>query len=184
LTDADLNTDSDTIQTYSVATGPEWVGDGTVWLAQLLVNDEVYDDDCNLGLGLEDTGFSFIETSKQSGVFEGSFKLPPLYCDTTTTLTGATTNGLDLDFEYQDYSDASGNSNEGSDTASIRSNTGSVSLDRHVYPVPFAADVFFTYGSTTDTLPVGDVIVTIRVNDPDFNTSASGKILFQLVIWN
>ena len=175
LTDADLNTDSDTIQTYSVESGPDWVGDDTVWLAQLLVNDEVYDDDCGLDLGLRDTGFSLIETSKQSGIFVGSFKLPALYCDTKDDLTGTTTNGLDLDFEYQDYSDASGNSNEGSDTASIRSNTGSVSLDRTVYPVPFAADVFFTYGSTTDTLPAGDVIVTISVNDPDFNTSASGE---------
>ena len=175
LTDADLNTDSDTIQTYSVETGPDWVGDDTVWLAQLLVNDEVYDDDCGLGLGLDDTGFSFIETSKQSGIFVGSFKLPALYCDTTTTLTGATTNGLDLDFEYQDYSDSSGNSNEGSTAASIRSNTGSVELDRHVFPVPFTATEFLTYGSTTDYLPAGDVIVTISVNDPDFNTSASGE---------
>ena len=64
-----------------------------------------------------------------------------------------------------------------SDTAGIRSSTGSVSLDRSVYPVPFGADAnadtkFATYGD--DNLPKGDLKVYVSIDDADFNTSENG----------
>lgn len=186
LVDFDLNTDSDTIQTYDVDSTNEWVGDSSVWLSQLKINDILYDDRCssalNLNLGLSDTGFTLRETAKATGIFVGTFKLPLNYC--TTTLLSETTNGNDLEFEYQDYSDASGEPNESSFDATIRSNTGSVTLDSSVYPVPFADDSFLTYdGDLTkvntsgkdEDLGVGSVTLTIQVNDPDFNIASSGE---------
>ena len=45
--------------------------------------------------------------------------------------------GTDIEVNYVDYRDASGEIIEVGDGAGIRGNTGSVSLDRTVYPVPF-----------------------------------------------
>ena len=64
-----------------------------------------------------------------------------------------------------------------SDTAGIRSSTGSVSLDRSVYPVPFGADAdadtkFATHGA--NPLPKGDLKVYVSIDDADFNTSENG----------
>ena len=47
--------------------------------------------------------------------------------------------GTDIEVNYVDYRDASGEIIEVGDGAGIRANTGSVSLDRTVYPVPFGA---------------------------------------------
>jgi hypothetical protein len=171
LNDVDLNTDSGTIQVYEVNSANEWVGDSSVWLSQFSVNGELFDDDCSSGLGLDDLGFTLVETGDSSGIFTGVILLPAEYC--TSASANATTNGLDIDFSYQDYSDASGEPNESSASASIRSNTGSVSLDRTVYPVPF--NTFATYDGTADALTGGNVTVTIAINDPDFNLSASGE---------
>jgi len=173
LTDADLNTDSDTIQIYEVSSKRNWVGNDDVWLSQLLIDDILFTNTCGDEYGLDNTGFTLIETDNESGIFVGTLKLPSMYCEDGDTV--ANTNGLDLEFEYQDYSDASGEPNETSDSASIRSNTGSVALDRTVYPVPFTDGTYLTYDGDEDPLGTGDVIVTIAINDPDFNISASGE---------
>jgi hypothetical protein len=185
LIDVDLNTDSDTIQTYTVDSGKEWVGDGSTWLSQFKIKDKLFDDSCTKGLGLSDTQFTLTETGDQTGIFRGTLQLPANYCDGsddpeisgTDTRGTATTNGLDLEFEYQDYADQSGEPNETSVSASVRSNTGSVSLDSTVYPVPFGdtKHKFFTYDSTTTTLGEGPVLITIQVNDPDFNINSAGE---------
>ncbi|MGH9910654.1 MAG: hypothetical protein ACRD32_08435, partial [Nitrososphaerales archaeon] len=89
--------------------------------------------------------------------------------------------------------------------AGIRANTGSVSLDRTVYPVPWGTVADIALGTTggissggfsifpihatgivvpigaTETLEGGDVVVHIRVNDPDFDVSASGEDKISLV---
>jgi hypothetical protein len=174
LEDSDLNTDSDTIQTYSINSDRNWIGNDDVWLVQMLIGNVVYNDACNSGLGLDDTGITFIETSKQSGVFEGTLKLPQNYCIDSNPDNVESTNGVDIDFEYQDYSDASGKPNETSSGASITSNTGSVIFDRTVYPVPFDADDFSTHDNS-GYLPAGDVNIVIRVDDQDANLSASGE---------
>ena len=191
LIDVDLNTDSDTIQTYVVNTNNQWVGNEFSWLSQLKINNVKFDDKCtgttnpdstvvNENLGLSDTDFTFTETGDATGIFIGTLELPPQHCN--TDITSETTNGLDLEFEYQDYSDQSGEPNETSVSASIRSNTGSVSLDSTVYPVPFGANhQFYTYGGVSNTntadrtLGEGPVHITIQVNDPDFNLNANGE---------
>jgi hypothetical protein len=106
---------------------------------------------------------------------------------------------LDLEVNYVDFRDASGEIIEVGDSAGVRANTGSVSLDRTVYPVPFGVPSDFT--DNTDNSPTGrsvfpvhqtgldstdglgdgefiqngDLTIHVRVNDPDFDTSASGE---------
>ena len=55
----------------------------------------------------------------------------------TATAETETTTGLDIEVNYVDFRDASGEIIEVGDSAGVRANTGSVSLDRTVYPVPF-----------------------------------------------
>ena len=58
--------------------------------------------------------------------------------------TLSTTTGKDLEVNYVDYSDASGELIEVGDSAGISANTGSVSFDRSVYPVPFDPTTYYT----------------------------------------
>ncbi|MBM2818852.1 MAG: uncharacterized protein HW410_534, partial [Nitrosarchaeum sp.] len=154
--------------------------------------------------GLGGTGFSLIETNKASGVFTGDFAVPLAWCRPGATAPESVT-GLDIEVNYVDFRDASGEIIEVGDGAGIRANTGSVSLDRTVYPVPFGVPSDFTVSSDTtpkgrsvfpihqtgmntlstpraptglqsgEFLGSGDLIVHVRVNDPDFDISASGE---------
>ena len=96
------------------------------------------DDDATNGNeldGLSTTGFTLIETTSTSGIFTGTFQIPQNYCEDNDDVS--TTTGRDLEVNYVDYSDASGELIEVGDSAGISANTGSVSFDRSVYPVPF-----------------------------------------------
>ncbi len=155
-------------------------------------------------LGLSNTGFTLVETGSETGTFIGDFQIPDRWCRDQTVNTTAddseTTTGLDLEVNYVDFRDASGEIIEVGDSAGVRANTGSISLDRTVYPVPFGVPSDF--GSPTVTSPdnrsifaihstgitgantistggsfiaTGDLTVHIRVNDPDFDTSATGE---------
>ena len=90
------------------------------------------------GDGLGGSGFTLVETGKNTGVFTGDFQVPAEYCARSSG-TGVVTStmGTDIEVNYVDYRDASGEIIEVGDGAGIRGNTGSVSLDRTVYPVPF-----------------------------------------------
>jgi len=164
-------------------------------------------DDVTSDTGLGATGFTLIETGPATGIFTGDFQVPPQFCRPADAQTGAsasssptTTNGLDMEVNYVDFRDASGQIVEVGDGAGIRANTGSVSLDRTVYPVPFGSRDDFgtptdntapsgrsifpihltgigTNGIDSDSETLGDGVLTIhvQVNDPDFDTSASGE---------
>ena len=110
-----------------------------------------------------------------------------------------TTTGLDIEVNYVDFRDASGEIIEVGDSAGVRANTGSVSLDRTVYPVPFGVPTDFADSNdnspddrsvfpihatgldnvdglgTGEFLASGDLTVHIRVNDPDFDINPSGE---------
>ena len=114
-------------------------------------------------------------------------------------ITPETVTGLDIEVNYVDFRDASGEIIEVGDSAGVRANTGSISLDRTVYPVPFGVvedntglntsvspngrSIFPIHatgldGSTLDTteiLPSGDLTVHIRVNDPDADINPVGE---------
>ena len=90
--------------------------------------------------GLGATGFTLVETGTATGIFVGDFTIPAQWCRTTSgtlSTTSETATGLDIAVDYVDYRDASGEVVEVGDSAGVRANTGSVSLDRTVYPVPW-----------------------------------------------
>ena len=155
----------------------------------------------NSGLGT--TNFSLTETGDTTGIFVGTFPLPADFCRLGSEEPESVT-GLDIEVNYVDFRDASGETTEVGDGAGVKASTGSVSLDRTVYPVPFGVVSDFKSSTSTtpaqsntntrsifpihqngmdDTaglqsgefLPQGDLIVYVTVTDPDFDVSASGR---------
>ena len=99
-----------------------------------------------------------------------------------------------MEIGYRDSRDATGVATIWYATSTIGSTTGTVSLDRQVYPVPFDnnelkegdntnLDDFNADGTTGDD---GDVTVWVQVTDPDYtddqmkNASGETCILEQL----
>ena len=206
LEDRDLNTDSDVIDIYTVVSSP--AGDtniDTVALAgypESLVLDVTFDDkawkrcilpddDKTKINGLGNVISSLRETGKDTGVFTTNFQIPDKHCaiDKDGKLVADSVTGLDMEVNYQDFRDASGETIEVGDSAGIRANTGSVSFDRTVYPVPFGqpdtSDSYFPiHASGVKDKPVagegyhlnsGTLTVHVRVNDPDYDISGSGQ---------
>ena len=148
--------------------------------------------------GLSASGFSLVETGKNTGIFTGDFQVPAEYCSRNNSNAASSSMGTDIEVNYVDYRDASGEIIEVGDGAGIRGNTGSVSLDRTVYPVPFGTIGDFsaesssgspngrslfpvhsssvtTLDSSTETIGSGDLTIHIRVDDPDYDLSAAGE---------
>jgi hypothetical protein len=143
-----------------------------------------------------------IHSLQDTGVFTGDFQIPSHYCKRSGLTTGVSTSvtGVDIEVNYVDFRDASGEIIEVGDGAGVRANTGSVTLDRTVYPVPFGVKGNFADSLNTSNLPNGrsifpvhetgttssgltsgqwlangDLTIHVRVNDPDFDLSASGE---------
>ncbi len=160
--------------------------------------DAAYDD------GLGDTGFTLVETGTATGIFFGDFEIPTDWCRSDGTLANPTApetvTGLDIEVNYVDFRDASGEIIEVGDSAGVRANTGSISLDRTVYPVPFGVvadntdlnnseapngrSIFPLHAAgmsgndkleTSEILQSGDLTVHIRVNDPDADLNPVGE---------
>ncbi|AJM91244.1 hypothetical protein [Nitrosopumilus piranensis] len=159
--------------------------------------------------GLGATGFTLVETGIATGVFIGDFQIPSKWCRVTDADPSSggspykwkgdleTTTGLDIEVNYVDFRDASGEIVEVGDSAGVRANTGSVSLDRTVYPVPFGTSGDFTSSASTPSgrslfpihatgigtnnigsgfeIPSGDLTIHVRVNDPDFDINPAGE---------
>ena len=102
-----------------------------------------------------------VRQQTNSGVFEGSFTVPSSNCGTDNDKKPIRNdrqkhNGL----HTIDFRDENGGDSEWTDSATIGADTGSVSLDRTVYPVP----------------PPGDdnkVTIAVSVDDSDVDTSSS-----------
>jgi hypothetical protein len=200
LSDQDMNTDSELIDVY-VTKSDDKVGDAT---AAGLVLDITFDDvnwnrasfdtaDCTDTIvgddGLTATGFTLVESAADSGIFTGSFQVPTNFCHSDDTVSGTNSGntdsvvgvtGLDLEVNYQDFRNASGESIEVGAGASINANTGSVAFDRSVYPVPYGNVTgmqFKTHATDGSTIGLaqGNVTVHVRVTDADYNVSASGE---------
>ncbi len=204
LEDRDLNTDSDVIDIYTVVTDGTSTTD-TIALsdqARSLLLDVTFDDtkwtasncpeNSDIG-GLGSVISSLKETGSDTGIFTTDFQIPEQYCPGVGEEPVSVT-GLDLEVNYQDFRDASGETIEVGDSAGIRATTGSVSLDRTVYPVPFGQPDDGANGeSNPSQFPVhataigdddvteeghhlesGILTVHVRVNDPDYDVSGSG----------
>ena len=216
LEDADLNVDVDLIDIFTVVSVAGDDAAGSVqtqdlsWgqlgrLLDVTFDDQPWSDNsasCSTSPdfnGLKATGFTLVETGSASGVFTGDFQIPSNWCRDGET-TKETATGLDIEVNYVDFRDASGEIVEVGDSAGVRANTGSVSLDRTVYPVPFGTSDDFTStnvenpngrsvfpihasGLTDDNttlgddeqLPTGDLTIHVRVNDPDFDVNPAGE---------
>jgi hypothetical protein len=177
LEDADLNTDSELIDIYTVvksgAVTYDMVGGlngssqdlptfGWGSLGRLL--DITYDDEQWLNSsqgtvtcsstpsgdnGLGATNFSLVETSTDSGVFTGDFQIPSEYCQRTGKSAGA--NG------------------------SVKSTTG---VDIEVNYVDFrdaSGEIIEVGDGAGELLAAGDLTIHVRVNDPDYDLSATGE---------
>ena len=106
------------------------------------------DQDREYNLGLGDTNFSLIETGDATGIFVGTFPIPAEFCRAESDEPESVT-GLDIEVNYVDFRDASGETTEVGDSAGVKAHTGSVSLDRTVYPVPFGVVGDFEDSSST-----------------------------------
>ena len=193
LVDQDMNTDSSLLDVYITSATDDMVGDGAgTQVVDITFNDQTWtaatsgDTDGSPDDGLYATGFTLVETDIASGTFTGSFQVPSTYYDAGLDTT-PTTTGTDIEVNYQDFRNASGESTEVGDGASINANTGSVSFDRTVYPVPYgnetAGERFALHssaanlnaGTTENALAQGDVTVHVRVTDADYDLSAAGE---------
>jgi hypothetical protein len=178
--DMDLNTDSDLIDVYTVDATDDEVGDGTN-----VVLDFAFGGNNFIGCtvtstdsgvvettdGLADTGFTLAESDVASGIFSGTFQIPANAC--TGTDANQSSTGLDLEANYTDFLDASGNEIEVGAGATITATSGSVTLDRQVYPVPWEAGQFKDHADAN--IAAGSIVVTISVTDEDYNTSPIGE---------
>jgi hypothetical protein len=170
LDDQDLNVDSELIDVYITQSDDKVGNSGTDHVLDITFDDTTWD-------GLFETAFTLVETEVDSGIFVGSFQIP----------SGQT--GKDIEVNYNDHRDASGETIEVGAGAAVNANTGSVSFDRTVYPVPWGnvtdstnGNLTFDYhasatdnASTNRALAQGDVVVHVRVTDADYNVSASGE---------
>ena len=154
LVDADLNTDSGAREIYKIANSS-----GTIEprIASIAIGD--------LSCASEIGDVSLRETASDSGTFEGSFTVP---AECGIGDNPPLTTGESITVTYEDFRDETGGGNEWTDSATIGADTGSVSLDRTVYPVPTDAD-------TVDDIVIEATTVTISVavDDSDVDTSSS-----------
>ena len=163
IVDADLNQDSSVRDTYQNSSTTFGV---TITKSGSTVSTEPFSGTMTI-----------IETTPDSGVFVGTFKVPDR-------------KGSDMEVTYYESKDAGSSAVSYYDTATIQSNSGSISLDRSVYPVPFIADDLRTGANgTTGQSEVGKVVAWITVEDADFtadtlttgSTTAAGTILVKLI---
>ena len=165
--------------------------DGDRWRYNACTGDNELDSGVQNGLG--ETGFTLQETGADTGIFTGSFAIPKERCmyieDETNEKVGV--SGKDIGVTYLDFRDASGQIVTAGDSASIGATTGSVSLDRTVYPVPYgrSADaggsVFKDQSKPTpQPLPASTAIVTIQVNDADYNLNPTGEDKIEVAAGN
>jgi hypothetical protein len=163
IVDMDLNQDSSVRDTYQNSSTTFNV---KITKAGSTVNTEPFSGTMTI-----------IETEADSGIFVGTFVVPDR-------------KGSDMELTYHESKDAGGSAVNYFDTATIQSNSGSISLDRSVYPVPFTAgDLREGNNDQSGRDEAGQVVAWITVEDVDFTgdtltTSSSGTagtILVKLI---
>ena len=191
--DQDLNTDSELIDVYITSANDhvgENAGTSTAYVLDITFNDVLWQDGADQGGtagspddGLRHSGFTLVETGVDSGIFMGSFQVPSTYYGNNATQT---TTGTDIEVNYNDHRDASGETIEVGAGASINANTGSVEFDRNVYPVPWGNETdserFSLHSTAAEpatvtslSLAQGNVTVHVTVTDADYDVSAFGE---------
>ncbi|MGI0019134.1 MAG: beta strand repeat-containing protein, partial [Nitrososphaera sp.] len=143
LTDPDLNTNPDTIETYTASSGTFPNGIGTLAL-----------EAANAAVTLPVTGLtiSFIETGPNTGIFRASnLEMSAI----NAVVTGGLEDGEDVEFTYDDLMESP---DEDSDTTiSIGVPNEDIVVDRTTVPIPTATEA---------------VQVNLTVTDPNANTNS------------
>lgn len=119
LIDPDLNIKHDTIDIYLVINDPASSNVDTVGsssggaMLEVLIKNIRYKR-CTINSvetgGLASTGFSLVETGPDTGVFEGTFKMPSQICNRDGTELISSAGGI-IDLKYTDFRDAFGQQN-------------------------------------------------------------------------
>ena len=161
LIDQDLNVDNDEEESYTLNQDGTVRGENTAELLVFEIDDKVWescDEDSELGLPAD---FTLEESADEPGTFTASFDIPTTYCDGSDDGTGAVT-GKSLQVTYSDFRDDTGIATTWSDSATIQAITGTVTIDRNVYPVP----------TQPDEDGRGSVVVHIEISDSDSNADS------------
>lgn len=115
VNDPDLNLKNDLIDIYFVnnldSVNVDTVGVGESILLEILIKDIRYKRCTVNGVmhgGLGATGFTLVETSSSSGIFEGIFKMPSKICNKSGTKLISSAGGS-IDVKYYDFKDSFGN---------------------------------------------------------------------------
>jgi hypothetical protein len=187
VTDMDLNSDSELIDVY-ITQADDLVGDGDTFdhttgdsgasnshILDVYFGDKLFDDTCDADYGLTAQGFQLTETGIASGVFTGTFQIPSEYCGGASNAVKTSTTGEDIFVNYNDLKDVGGNEIEVGAAATVSANSGSVALDRSVYPVPFTWSQFMAHDDAYISGNDGNVTITVAVTDADYDTSPSGE---------
>ena len=183
LDDPDLNTNSETIQTFGVINDPgsphvDTVGANGKPLLEIKLKGIRYQrctiDGITQG-GLGDTGFVLAETSPDSGVFRGSFKMPSKICNNDGTRLISPAGG-GVDAKYYDFRDASGNESSSSLTRAQRSVPVAPTVGSETFDLP-------KYKNTLNVMLSGSLEqhsrgspVSILIRGPDASLKTFGII--------
>ena len=132
-------------------------------------------NDIHTGLG--STGFRLVETGDATGIFVGTFPIPVEFCSGDSN-NPETVTGLDIEVNYVDFRDQSGETTEVGDSAGVKANTGSVSLDRTVYPVPFGVPNDF--GEIRVDASTGDEMIERSTSTTPSESNTMTRSLFPI----
>ena len=152
--------------------------DSTKPLLEFEISGIAWDDRCGKGLGLP-PAFTLEESADSPGTFTAEFDIPSSYCDESDDsdnperndkLGTGTVTGKSIQVLYYDFRDDTGIESTWSDSATIQASSGTVSLDRNVYPVPSALIVD---SDNNELRGEKAVTVHIEISDPDHNSDSA-----------
>ena len=179
LVDQDLNVDDSEAESYTIENdGSVRDADSTKPLLEFEISGIAWDDRCGKGLGLP-PAFTLEESADSPGTFTAEFDIPSSYCDESDDSDNAerndklgtgTVTGKSIQVLYYDFRDDTGIESTWSDSATIQASSGTVSLDRNVYPVPSALIVD---SDNNELRGEKAVTVHIEISDPDHNSDSA-----------
>jgi len=142
ITDPDLNQDNSLLETYT--------NDTSSTFKVTCLNDDGTEQSC-----VAASSIKIVEAGDSSGTFVASFTVPSNVNDDKTK---SSTIGDNMKARYYDTNDVGGSATEITSSAAISSETGSISLDKSVYPTPWGG--YGTGATSPSTLRCGDDTTT------------------------
>lgn len=154
LTDADLDDSR-----YTVVDGTNRIGVGDTALLEVEIGGQAWPISNDGACSHPDSDFRLDQDD--NGTYTATFEVPRSYCSSFGSggnVVVSPTTGESLKITYIDFRTADGSETTITESATIQAQTGSVSLDRTSYPLPFANN---------------PVVAYVQVTDPDLNLSSN-----------